>query len=51
MIVSLISTSAAAAELGPWSFRAQGAGAPPVVKEWMAAVVPGCVHTDLMRAL
>jgi beta-mannosidase len=32
---------------GPWSFRAPSG--PAAVKEWMPAVVPGCVHTDLLR--
>src|SRR5882724_2671066 len=46
--MSLLSASAGAAELGPWSFRATGG--PPGGYEWMPAVVPGCVHTDLLRA-
>jgi beta-mannosidase len=33
---------------GPWSFRA--VGGPPGFGDWMPAVVPGCVHTDLVRA-
>lgn len=37
--------------LAPWSFRAVGGGqAPAGFDEWMPAVVPGCVHTDLLRA-
>jgi beta-mannosidase len=33
---------------GPWTFRA--VGGPPAVAAWMPAAVPGCVHTDLLRA-
>jgi beta-mannosidase len=32
---------------GPWSFRAPKG--PAGFGDWMAAVVPGCVHTDLLR--
>jgi beta-mannosidase len=48
-VVSLLSSSAASAvDFGPWSFRATGG--PPGGYDWMPAVVPGCVHTDLLRA-
>ncbi|HVR00999.1 MAG TPA: glycoside hydrolase family 2 protein [Polyangia bacterium] len=45
VLMSLLPATAGAAELGPWSFRAAGGG-----YAWMPAVVPGCVHTDLLRA-
>ena len=45
VLMSLLAATAGAAELGPWSFRAAGGG-----YAWMPAVVPGCVHTDLLRA-
>ncbi|HEV3030880.1 MAG TPA: glycoside hydrolase family 2 protein [Polyangia bacterium] len=48
VLMSLLPATAGAAELGPWSFRATGG--PPGGYEWMPAVVPGCVHTDLVRA-
>jgi beta-mannosidase len=32
---------------GPWSFRAPKG--PPGFRDWMPAVVPGVVHTDLLR--
>jgi beta-mannosidase len=48
ILSSLLSMSAAAAELGPWSFRATNG--PAGFGDWMPAVVPGCVHTDLLRA-
>jgi beta-mannosidase len=44
----LSSSAAAAAEFGPWQFRATGG--PPGGYEWAPAVVPGSVHTDLLRA-
>jgi beta-mannosidase len=48
-LVSVLSAGAASAvELGPWSFRATGG--PPGGYEWAPAVVPGSVHTDLLRA-
>jgi beta-mannosidase len=48
-VVSLfVSGSASAVDFGPWSFRAMGG--PPGGYEWTPAVVPGCVHTDLLRA-
>ena len=48
-LVSLLSSGVASAvEFGPWSFRATGG--PPGGYEWTPAVVPGCVHTDLLRA-
>src|SRR5262252_1066675 len=34
--------------LGPWSFRA--VNGPAGFGDWMPAAVPGCVHTDLLRA-
>ncbi|MES1207814.1 MAG: glycoside hydrolase family 2 protein [Pseudomonadota bacterium] len=34
--------------LGRWELRA--VGGPPGFGDWMPAVVPGCVHTDLLRA-
>jgi beta-mannosidase len=48
VLMSLLAATAGAAELGPWSFRATGG--PPGGYAWMPAVVPGCVHTDLLRA-
>jgi beta-mannosidase len=36
------------AALGPWTFRA--VNGPAGFGDWMPAVVPGCVHTDLLRA-
>ena len=48
LLLSLLAATAGAAELGPWSFRATGG--PPGGYAWMPAVVPGCVHTDLLRA-
>jgi beta-mannosidase len=48
VLMSLLSGRAVAAEFGPWSFRATGG--PPGGYEWTPAVVPGCVHTDLLRA-
>jgi beta-mannosidase len=50
VVTTLASGAAGAVEMGPWSFRASGAAAPPAMKEWMGAVVPGCVHTDLLRS-
>src|ERR1700759_5172426 len=44
----LASGAAGAADFGPWEFRATGG--PPGGYEWMPAVVPGGVHTDLLRA-
>jgi len=32
---------------GPWSFRAPKG--PAGFRDWMPALVPGCVHTDLLR--
>ncbi len=34
--------------LGRWELRA--VGGPPGFGDWMPAAVPGCVHTDLLRA-
>jgi beta-mannosidase len=47
-LLSLASGSAQGVELGAWQFRAMGG--PPGGYEWMPAAVPGCVHTDLLRA-
>ena len=39
---------------GEWRFREVGEGADPAAElgagEWLPAIVPGCVHTDLMAA-
>ncbi len=43
----LSSGAARATDFGPWTFRETGAAAR--FKDWMPAVVPGCVHTDLLR--
>jgi beta-mannosidase len=48
VLMSFVATNARAADFGAWSFRA--VGGPAAVKDWMPAVVPGCVHTDLLRA-
>jgi beta-mannosidase len=48
LAMSLSSGAAAAAELGAWSFHEVGPSAR--FKDWLPAVVPGCVHTDLLRA-
>jgi beta-mannosidase len=47
VLVSLGPARADAAELGPWTFREVNVAAR--FKDWMPAVVPGCVHTDLLR--
>src|SRR5450432_3272317 len=47
-VTSFAAGNVRAADFGAWSFRA--VGGPAAVKEWMPAVVPGCVHTDLLRA-
>jgi beta-mannosidase len=48
LVSLLVSGAASAVELGPWSFRPTGG--PPGGYDWSPAVVPGCVHTDLLRA-
>jgi beta-mannosidase len=48
VLVSLAPVPAAAAEFGQWTFREINVAAR--FKDWMPAVVPGCVHTDLLRA-
>src|SRR5450432_518618 len=51
--LSFVAGNARAADFGPWSFRAvagPAVGRPAAVNDWMPAVVPGCVHTDLLRA-
>ncbi len=48
LVMSLSSGVAGAVELGPWSFHELGAAAR--FKDWLPAVVPGCVHSDLLRA-
>ncbi|HEY2903881.1 MAG TPA: glycoside hydrolase family 2 protein [Polyangia bacterium] len=44
-------TAPATALPGPWWFRQLNAAAPaakPVAADWLPAMVPGCVHTDLL---
>jgi beta-mannosidase len=48
LAMTLSTGAAAAAELGPWSFHEIGGAAR--FKDWLPAAVPGCVHTDLLRA-
>ncbi|HSZ81619.1 MAG TPA: glycoside hydrolase family 2 protein, partial [Polyangia bacterium] len=43
----LSSGAARATDFGPWTFHEIGPAAR--FKDWMPAVVPGCVHTDLLR--
>ncbi|HEX4403213.1 MAG TPA: hypothetical protein VH560_00190, partial [Polyangia bacterium] len=47
LVTVLFSGAARATDFGPWSFREVGTAAR--FKDWMPAVVPGCVHTDLLR--
>src|SRR3954470_132372 len=45
---SVGNTAGAPGAFGAWSFRA--VNGPAGTGDWMPAVVPGCVHTDLLRA-
>jgi beta-mannosidase len=47
LVMVLSSGAARATDFGPWTFHETGPAAR--FKDWMPAVVPGCVHTDLLR--
>ncbi|HEY5091268.1 MAG TPA: hypothetical protein VIK30_14915, partial [Polyangia bacterium] len=46
-VVQPAAAGVASVAFGPWSFRAPKG--PAGFGDWMPALVPGCVHTDLLR--